>query len=105
MIYPLGDTPIVNADYLVTHKGDMSVELWNDRAQCVLAHLTATARSAERERDTARAQVETLVEALREIIANTRCAGPGSCNSYGICAACTSESFARAALKAVEVGK
>lgn len=63
MIYPLGDTPLAKADYLVAHKGEMSVELWCDRAQCVLAPLAAIVRATERERDTARTR---LAEVERE---------------------------------------
>lgn len=43
--YP--NEPLDRADYLITYKGEMSVELWNDRAQCVLAPIVAKIRALE----------------------------------------------------------
>ncbi len=62
------------ASYLVSNKGDMSVELWNDRAQCVLSPILAKLNhevycndKAAQDRDHWRARAEAAEEVCEAV--------------------------------------
>lgn len=65
--FPHHGAALEKADYLVSHKGEMTIELWNDRAQCVLAPLASEVRDLE-------ARIRALEEATR--IAETLLSSP-----------------------------